>query len=120
MAKLIKIELRQLRFFAYHGLYAEEQKTGNEFEIDLSVSFSPESEVLHLSDTVDYVKLHELLKSEMQKPRHLLETFAMEIGEIIHDAFLHVQRFEIRITKLQPPIAKFTGKVSVEYAKDFK
>jgi dihydroneopterin aldolase len=119
MAKLITIELKQLRFFAYHGLYAEEQKTGNEFEITLAVSFSPESQVLHLTDTVDYVKLYELLKVEMQKPRHLLETLAMELAEIIHDAFLHVQRFEIRITKLQPPIAKFTGRVFIEYAKDF-
>jgi dihydroneopterin aldolase len=36
---VITIELKQLRFLAYHGLYAEERKTGNEFEINLSVSF---------------------------------------------------------------------------------
>ena len=37
----ITIELKGLRFFAYHGLYAEEQKTGNEFEIDLFVTHQP-------------------------------------------------------------------------------
>jgi len=119
MAKLITIELKQLRFFAYHGLYAEERKTGNEFSVDLSVSYLPVGSITDISETVNYVRLYDVLKKEMQNPRHLLETFVMEMTEIIHSHFTQIKRVEIRITKLQPPIAEFTGQVSVTYSKDF-
>jgi len=37
MGELISIQLKELRFFANHGLYPEEQKIGNEFDINLTV-----------------------------------------------------------------------------------
>ena len=42
MAGMISIELKRLRFLAYHGLYAEEKKTGNEFEVNLVVNVPDE------------------------------------------------------------------------------
>ena len=79
MSATLTIELTNLRFFAKHGLFAEEQKIGNEFEVDLFVSYDPGAELIdELSETVNYASLYELLKEEMQKPRELLETFVME------------------------------------------
>ncbi|MBD0377824.1 MAG: dihydroneopterin aldolase, partial [Flavisolibacter sp.] len=37
MAGTIFIELHQLRFFAAHGVYEEEAKLENEFEVDLKI-----------------------------------------------------------------------------------
>lgn len=120
MHGLITISLSNLRFFAYHGLYAEERKTGNEFEVSLNVLYSPSSETItNISDTVNYSQLYELLKMEMKEPRHLLETFAMEVTEKIHASFLQIKKVEISITKLHPPIAKFTGSVGVKYSKEY-
>ena len=117
---MITIELKQLRFLAYHGLYAEERKTGNEFEINLSVSFQPASgTITGIGDTVNYSSLYTLLKSEMQKPRHLLETLMMEVAEVIHLSFPQIKKIEISITKLHVPIAKFTGTAGVKYQKDY-
>jgi dihydroneopterin aldolase len=117
---VIYIELKQLRFLAYHGLYAEERKTGNEFEINLSVAYKPASGIITgISDTVNYSELYSLLKTEMQKPRHLLETFLMEVSEIIHLAFPQIKKIQISITKLHVPIAKFTGTAGVKYEKDY-
>ena len=116
----ITIELKKLRFFAYHGLYAEERKTGNEFEVNLTVSYTPVSgTITHLDDTVNYTMLYELLKAEMQKPRDLLETFVMEVAEHIHSSFPQIKKVEIFITKLHPPIAKFIGTVGVKYCKEY-
>jgi len=121
MNGLITIELKQLRFFAFHGLYAEEKKTGNEFEVDLSVAYTPLSgTITDLDDTVNYAVLYELLKTEMQKPRHLLETFVMEVTELMHLSFPQIKSVAITITKLHPPIAGFTGTVGLRYQKDFK
>lgn len=120
MTGLITIELKQLRFLAYHGLYAEERKTGNEFEINLSVSFQPSSgAITDISDTVNYSALYTLLKTEMQNPRHLLETFVMEVSEVIHVSFPQIKKIEISITKLHVPIAKFTGTAGVRYQKNY-
>jgi 7,8-dihydroneopterin aldolase/epimerase/oxygenase len=121
MPGLLTIELKQLHFFAQHGLYAEERKTGNEFEVNLIVSYQPSSgTITDISDTVNYVQLYDLLKAEMQKPRYLLETFVMEVTELIHVAFQQVRKIEISITKLHPPIAKFTGTVGVKYSKEYQ
>jgi 7,8-dihydroneopterin aldolase/epimerase/oxygenase len=121
MPGLLTIELKQLYFFAHHGLYAEERKTGNEFEVNLIVSYQPSSgTITDISDTVNYVQLYDLLKTEMQKPRHLLETFVMEVAELTHAAFSQIKKIEISITKLHPPIAKFTGIVGVRYSKEYK
>ena len=120
MISVMTIELKQLRFFAYHGLYEEERKTGNEFEVTLIVTCQPLSgTITDISDTVNYGELYQLLKTEMQKPRDLLETLVMEIAEIIHISFPTVKTIEISVTKLFPPIVKFTGTVGVRYAKEY-
>ncbi len=120
MADLITIELKALRFFAYHGLYAEEKKIGNEFEVNLVVAYLPSSGMItDILDTLNYVQLYELLKNEMQKPRELLETFVMEVTEAIHLLFPQVKKIEISATKLYPPIPQFIGTVGVKYQRGF-
>lgn len=120
MTDLMIIELKHLHFFAYHGLYAEEKKIGNEFEINLSVGYSPVSGVItDISETINYTKLYELLKSEMEKPRNLLETLVMEIAELIHASFPIIKKVEIEITKLHSPIVKFTGITGVKYIREY-
>lgn len=120
MNDFLTVELKQLRFFAYHGLYAEERKTGNEFEVNLSVSYKPGNAVIDdLHETVNYVTLYELLKTEMKKPRDLLETFLMEAATHIHTSFSQIKKIEICIIKLYPPMVQFTGTVGVKYAAEY-
>jgi 7,8-dihydroneopterin aldolase/epimerase/oxygenase len=120
MSATITIELNNLHFHAFHGLYAEEKKTGNEFEVNLCVSCIPvEGTITDLTHTVNYTKLYELLKAEMQKPRELLETFVMEVTEQIYSSFPQIKKVKIGIAKLHPPIPKFTGRVGVVYEKEF-
>jgi dihydroneopterin aldolase len=120
MNDLVTIELKELRFFAFHGLYSEEKKTGNEFEMNLSVAFHPGSgTITGIADTVNYAALYELMRSEMQQPRELLETVVMELAEKIHAGWPSVKKIDIGLTKLQAPIEKFTGKVGVRYTKEY-
>jgi 7,8-dihydroneopterin aldolase/epimerase/oxygenase len=120
MAGLITIELKQLRFHAFHGLYAEEKKTGNEFEVSLAVSFESDEQIItSLDQSVNYARLYELISSEMRQQRDLLETFVMELAEKIHTDLPGVKNVEISIHKLHPPVARFTGSVGVKYSKGF-
>lgn len=120
MNGIMTIAIRDVRMHAFHGVYAEERKTGHSFLIDLSVDFKPASgTITALSETIDYVKLYQFLKKEMEQPRALLETLVMELAEHIHQAFHGICQVDISITKTSPPITGFAGKVGVKYSKSF-
>lgn len=121
MQNSLTISLNKLNFLVYHGLYPEERKTGNEFEVNLMVSYLPVTDVItDIGETVNYATLFNLLKTEMQKPRELLETLVMEITELIHAAFPQIIKVEISVDKLHPPIAGFNGSVGVKYSKEYR
>jgi 7,8-dihydroneopterin aldolase/epimerase/oxygenase len=119
MTNQITICLNKVRFRAFHGLYAEERRTGNEFEVDLAVSIDASATITDLSATINYASLYQLLKNEMEKRRDILETFVMEVAGIIHKTFAGVKKVEISITKLQAPIEKFSGTVGVKYSREY-
>ena len=67
MADLFTISLNNVRFRAYHGLYPEERQKGNDFVVNMQVSFIPVSgSVLSLEDTIDYAELFEIINAIMQ------------------------------------------------------
>ena len=114
------IELKQICFYSFHGVYQEEKKVGGEFVIDLSVKYtSGESLIDSIKQTVNYASLYEIVKAEMNQPRELLETITQSIAEKIHMTFPIVKEIEIRIEKKNPPIANFNGNVAVTYRKMF-
>lgn len=114
------VELKQVRFFAFHGLYPEERKTGNEFEVNLSVCFEPaEAGVNDITATVNYASLFEIVKEQMREPADLLETLVTSIAGKIKSAFPRTKKISISVAKLHPPIASFTGQVCVTLQKEY-
>lgn len=117
---MVTINLKQLRFFAHHGLYEEERKVSNEFIVDLEVRYeSPVTVITKMKETINYIKLYELVKKHMLLPTDLLETLATTITEDIHSSYSHVKRVSIAITKKYPPVINFSGNVAVSYEKEF-
>ncbi|MBK7289287.1 MAG: dihydroneopterin aldolase [Chitinophagaceae bacterium] len=94
--------------FCLSWLVRRRTKTGNEFEVKLAVSYDPGSELIdELVETVNYASLFSILQEEMQKPRELLETFVMEVADLLHKKYPSVKKIDISLSKLNPPIAKF-------------
>lgn len=121
MAGLLTIELNGLRFFAEHGMYAEEIKIGNEFEVDLCIGYqAPEKLIVSIEQTINYVDAYLIVKEEMAEPKHLLETCAMKIIDRLHNHFKEIEKIQITIKKLAPPITNFTGSVGVTICIEFK
>jgi dihydroneopterin aldolase len=117
---MITINLKQLRFFAHHGLYEEERKVSNEFIVDLEVSLESTSTVItKMTETINYIKLYELVKKHMLQTTDLLETLATAITEDIHSSYVQVKKVSISITKKYPPVINFSGNVAVNYVKEF-
>lgn len=116
----ITIELKNLRFFAYHGWHEEEAILANEFEVALLATFPAKDTIETIEDTIDYTKVYELAKQVFNDREKLLETVAEKIVKRIEKSFPQIQHVQLTITKLNPLLEQFTGTVGITYAKDFK
>jgi dihydroneopterin aldolase len=112
------IELRDLQFYSFHGLYEEEKTAGGEFVVDVRAKFPAEGHALRSIDqTVNYAALFVIVKEEMDKPRELLETIAQSIAEKIYAKYNLIKEVEIRIEKKRAPIVGLNGSVAASYKK---
>ena len=117
---MLTVHLHNARFFAHHGMHAEEALLGNEFEVSLDVSFPEDWSRLHeLAGTVNYAELFEMVRQRMGRPTALLEKLAGDIIEEIRTAYPFVKRIKISIFKLQAIIPHLDGKVGVSLEKEF-
>lgn len=114
---IFTIELKEVLFFAHHGLYEEERLVGNEFVVNLSATYEPEGKISKIKDTINYAELFEIVRTEMMQPRDLLESLAIAIAEKIEQRFPLAKEISIRIEKKNPSITNFSGSVSVIYKK---
>lgn len=115
------IELKSLRFFAEHGMYQEEMKVGNEFEVDISIECkSPKKKITSIEQTINYVEVYRIVQEEFATRRSLLETLAMEIADKLQMQFDEIEHVIICIRKMNPPITNFSGSVAISYSRSFK
>jgi 7,8-dihydroneopterin aldolase/epimerase/oxygenase len=120
MPSLMTIELRSLRFFGEHGMYAEEKKVGNEFEVDVLLTFeAPDEPIAVINDTINYVEVYRIVEKEMQDRKQLLETCAMRICDDLLPVFPYIKKAFISIKKMTPPITNFTGSVGVSFIREY-
>ena len=113
---MLSIHLHNIIFFAHHGLYEEEKILGNEFELSISIKHSPQRlPVKHISDTIDYVSVLELVKKRMAIPTPLLETVVTDIAQKILARFSLAEEVFISIRKMYPPVSKIQGSVGVSF-----
>ena len=109
------IRVENIRVFAYHGCLDEEKKIGSDYSVDLEVkaNLQPSAVSDKLSETVDYVFLNRIIKEEMLKPSHLLETVAKRILARILKEEPRVAKAKVWVSKLNPPIGGDVEQVTV-------
>ena len=100
------IYLRDVRFYAHHGVLPQEGRVGGWYTVSLRVGcdLSRAAETDDVTDTVSYADLYELLKREMAVPSKLLEHVAGRIIKAIGQEFPQVKDIDLSITKDNPPI----------------
>ena len=106
----MKITLHEMRFYAYHGVFAQEQRVGNYFIVELSF-WADIAESLHrdeLEETISYADVYEVIKAEMAIPSRLLEHVVGRIGQRLFATFPRMQRIALTLSKCNPP---FPGEV---------
>jgi len=111
---IIKVE--NIRVFAHHGCLKEETKIGSDYRVDLEVKADLQASATsdQLSDTVDYVFLNRLVREEMQKPSHLLETVAKRILNRMFQEDQLIKKASVWVSKLNPPIGGDVEMVTIK------
>jgi 7,8-dihydroneopterin aldolase/epimerase/oxygenase len=113
---LLTIQLKDLLFRSFHGVYQEETVLGGDFLVNLTVDFIPPLNIIRqLDETLNYETLFERVKQKMDKPTPLLETIAMELADEILRNYHGVNKVWVAIEKRNPPIPGLTGSVQVSY-----
>jgi dihydroneopterin aldolase len=115
----MKILIRNFRCLARHGIFAEEQITGGEFEVNMEVAFEENGIVEKIDQSVSYTHLQEIVKDVMKVPTPLLETVCQQIADQIKAKYPFVSEINITLCKLAPPIVNFQGQVGVNYVKKY-
>ncbi len=113
METFLKIENMQL--WARVGVLQEERELGQLFSLDIYLWTDFEQCTVNdeIKKTVDYSKLVQILKDQSKKIYcFTIEKYSNAILEIIDHEF-KVSKIKIILTKCNPPIRGFDGKVSI-------
>jgi len=117
---MIFIELQQLRFHAFHGLYEGEKKTGGPFEVSVKVGYEERiSNFDRLDDTINYEEIFSIVKQSMQVATPLLEKVAQNILNKIKQRFPFTREITVSLYKLEAPIQNFEGRVGITIERKF-
>jgi dihydroneopterin aldolase len=103
---MIEVALHGAEFFARHGYYHQEQQLGNQFVVDIEVSFDPAGDFNDdkLSNTLNYEQLYTIACEEMKINRQLLETVVQAMIDRIKAEFDFAETIKVRLKKLNPPL----------------
>ena len=109
------IKVNNIRVHAHHGCLREESIIGSDYRVDVEVQadLSRPSQTDALKDTVDYVRIHSIVKEEMELPSKLLEHVAQRILNRILEELLSVSLAMVQVYKINPPIGGDVESVSV-------
>ena len=111
----MKIILKGVKLFAYHGVDPQENRVGSYFYIDLVLTtvFSHAALTDQLEGTVSYADVFERVKQEMNIPSKLLEHVCQRIAQRLFDDFKTVSALDIQLTKENPPMGSESQQVGV-------
>ena len=98
------VALKDVKCFALHGYYPEEQLIGNHFVVDLETEFTPQGFDDELAQTVNYEDLNHIILEEMKHTQKLLESVLKNIISKVIELYPFVETVQVSMKKLNPPM----------------
>lgn len=117
-----KISVNGIRLYAYHGCLEEEGIIGTEYEVNVDVWGKVEDAIKtdDLQFTMDYVSINQIVEKHMAVRHKLIETVADKILREIFERMPIVQKAQVKLAKLSPPINGDVERVSIELKRKRK
>ena len=100
------IEVKEARFYAFHGVMPQERRVGGWFTVTLRVGYdwSRAAKTDQVGDTLNYADLYALVDREMAVPSQLLEHVAGRIATSIKTHYPAITSLDLWVTKENPPM----------------
>jgi dihydroneopterin aldolase len=95
---MIYVALNDISFVAFHGVYTEEQKLGNEFIVNVKVGVKDETAF------IDYSILLDIVKENFSQRMDYLETLLAKIEKDIRIKVKPCDYLYVSIQKKNPPL----------------
>ena len=112
----MKVFLKGMEFYSYHGVNEEEKILGQRFRVDVEF-YIDEVKGDNIDDTVNYSHVYKLVREIVEEKNfNLIESLAKEIGNRIL-AIEKVKEVVVRVSKVSPPIKGILKEAGVEYRK---
>ena len=101
-----KIEVNNIKLYANHGCMEEEGLIGGEYVVDvhLWLDFTEAAEHDKLGETVDYVRVNEIVEEQMKQRSKLIEHAGWRIHNALKSEFEQCEKIHVKVTKIAPPI----------------
>ena len=115
------LRLRNMQFYAHHGLFAEESTLGQRFAVDVELHTDLSRAGLNddVSQTVDYPQLYGIVEKVVTgTPFKLVEALAEHIAAAVGDALAPVA-VTVRVRKPHPPMAAHFDGLEVEIRRQY-
>ncbi|RSL29324.1 dihydroneopterin aldolase [Salibacterium salarium] len=112
-----KIYIKGMEFYAYHGVFPEENKLGQRFRVDLTldVDLSEAAAEDNLEKSVNYAEAHQAVKDVIEGTTYkLVETVAEDIASNVLQQFSIIEEATVKVIKPDPPIAGHYDHVAIE------
>jgi len=109
------IQIENMEFYSFHGHFKEERIVGNKFTVDLTIEtdMTLPSKSDNLKDAVNYQRVYEIVKVQMETKSHLLEHIAGRILDAIFAEMTGITKTTVKVSKLNPPMGGKIGSVSI-------
>lgn len=109
------IQIENMEFYAFHGHFKEERIVGNKFIVDLTIETDMKvpAESDNLKDAVNYQRVYEIVKAQMEMKSYLLEHIAGRIIDAVYSEMKGIEKITVKVSKMNPPMGGKIGAVSV-------
>ena len=109
------VEVVGIECYAYHGCMHEESILGGKYIVDIIIEtdFSKAAHSDELIDTIDYVRIKEIVTTEMAIRSKLIEHVGQRITNQFKSEFPGLIESTVRIRKLNPPIQGTVKEVAI-------
>ena len=108
------IQIEGIECYAYHGCLEEETKIGGHFSVDVMLHLDITKAIAtdELSETADYVVIHNIVREQMNIRSKLIERVAGRILQQLKSKYTNAT-IQVTVTKFNPPVNGQIEKVSV-------
>jgi 7,8-dihydroneopterin aldolase/epimerase/oxygenase len=94
----VKVELRGLELYGYHGVHPEERERGQRFLYDVELEVGDRGADDRIENAVDYSQVARVVRDVAEKPYNLLEALAAAVADAIEERF-RPERLKVRVRK---------------------